>query len=223
MSKSIPFEENLYISDEFEIFSTRIFNKDIDIKLKNVTINIGKNITIQGQNNLNDINKDLNAVDIIVINSYQKNKNESNVIHNDFLNDCNADKYKNISGELSQLSITILINSETNTTKLESNINITWDTSNINSDDIKNLNEIHCVWFDEEHNIWKTNGCQTIIISKNNKNDIVCSCNHLTRFSTIKSISASMNCNNDKYLFKVSKEMNNASFVFLIIFFIISL
>eukprot|EP01084_Bolivina_argentea_P027861 51759_1 len=88
------------------------------------------------------------------------------------------------AGDLSSESISItILGNNTNTTHLSSNINFTFPCDNNQCDE-----SFECVWYNEKHDIWETDGCKTII--NVNNSEIICSCQHLTTFATIHNVHA---------------------------------
>ncbi len=106
-------------------------------------------------------------------------------------NNCNNFEFET-NATLSNSSISIIINgNEFNHSSLTSNISIQFHIGIYSND-----NDIQCVWLDETTNIWRSDGCETIINENNNK-DVECLCDHLTTFATVHNINFNDECNDN--------------------------
>eukprot|EP01084_Bolivina_argentea_P054435 99823_1 len=165
IAKFIPGESVSINTDEFSVFAIRTANKqddpDMNVAVNNISVNIPNDILL-----LENSETIFDSIDTMIVGfngNEQTLKDENYVISNQ------------------SISITI-IGEDVNTANLISNIDITFDCySDVNN----GCNDNICVWYDQKNNMWKNDGCTTIIEENGN---IVCTCSHLTTFAMIKSI-----------------------------------
>ena len=161
LSTSIPGEESSVVLNNIQIYSART-DDDINVGLNNINISIDSSNTEEG---LFDT-KDFESTDVLIIGI-----NNTKTDDTAFINPCNNNAIK---GQLYEDSVSITLIGSVNTSNLSSNVNMTFT-------DAAYENSL-CVWLDEVNNIWRSDGCKTILDDEGN---IICSCSHLTQFSII--------------------------------------
>eukprot|EP01084_Bolivina_argentea_P035191 65274_1 len=215
ISLSIPGETMFEEFNDFSLLSFRVSNEEINVTVNDIDIFIPHDVTNTGDSIFD-------SVDVVIIGMETMTSNVSVLLPNDGNNDIQQAIISNQS-----VSVTITGNN-TDTNHLASNVEFLfpfYDTDLSTHDDT-----FTCVWYNQQLNVWQTDGCVTTIKQytfngldsmksnipdraqldhqTNNQNDnhnktfISCSCSHVTTFATIHNIHSieSVSSTDNKYI-----------------------
>ena len=172
ISTSVPGEETIIISDEFDIYSIRVSNQVINVTVQDKTVLIPDAVVTidDGDDDGNDV---FNSMDTIIVGT-----------------NSGSTSYNNSDGSTSTLSnssLSVTISALSNNTNftasnLAENVLLIFPCP----DENEYCQDYICVWNNVDDDTWPDDGCNTTY--NDIDNTIICSCSHLTTFAIIYTI-----------------------------------
>ena len=199
LSLSIPTEAYTFDLENFGIYIARVSNETVNVTLGNVTIIISNNDTDDGRDDFEDTSDALDSVDVIIavidVNSDSPASyvDEGNQLDTESYDGCDglqvlvSNTDNNGTGVLSSDEVSITIISGNNNTalhNLSSNVIIIFE--NVDLDFLGNNTQQLCVWYDEQHGIWNSEGCISTVNEE--ESIVICNCSHLTKFAVLSTL-----------------------------------